>query len=104
MKLLIGYLYEGEYESLLPNEEHVANTTNCATSQLQVVRTETWNDDFGVSYTYEFPHTCTSPHNYCDGEVLCRITSVTLIVDLIVRTSSATNVLAHQSTEQLISS
>jgi hypothetical protein len=69
---LVQYLYEGEYEPLLPDGE-TSLALSSTGAKTQTSRPE--YDPNGLSYTYEFPHGCTylyqnkvCPHHTCNGK------------------------------------
>ncbi|RYO70402.1 hypothetical protein AA0113_g3234 [Alternaria arborescens] len=75
VKLLIQYLYEGEYEPLLPDgEASLAPSSTKARTQTSRPK----HDLDGLPYNYSFPHTChgldgdcefprVCPHHTCNG-------------------------------------
>ncbi|CAN9419816.1 unnamed protein product [Alternaria alternata] len=54
IKLLIQYLYEGEYEPLLPDDE-----SREALLAARIGRPK--HDPHGRAYSYQFPHSCSQP-------------------------------------------
>jgi hypothetical protein len=67
VKLLIQYLYEGEYEPLLPDSE-----SSVALSPVKIGALRPIRSSGGFIYSYDFPHTCSGnaqsyicPHHTC---------------------------------------
>ncbi|KAH4006823.1 hypothetical protein HBH70_201060 [Parastagonospora nodorum] len=70
IKLLIQYLYEGEYEPRLSDASPIATAPRGDMSHREVVRTDTYNSNYGRNYTYSFPHTC-DPTGGCSKLCIC---------------------------------
>ncbi|CAN9451290.1 unnamed protein product [Alternaria alternata] len=64
VKLLIQYLYGGEYEPLLPDDE-----SREALLAAKIGRPK--NDFQGRVYNYELPHSCSHPGRGCTRSVVC---------------------------------
>ena len=66
VKILVQYLYEGEYEPILPSADALTLTVAVPTpvkrGKLSSRRQE---------YSYSFPHTCYDRGDYCSNERLC---------------------------------
>ncbi|KAF1915942.1 hypothetical protein BDU57DRAFT_515747 [Ampelomyces quisqualis] len=73
VNLLMQYLYEGEYEPLLPDKALAAKVSYNKTAQLEIIKTASY-DTYGNTYTYDFPHAChSSPTKKwrCIAKFLC---------------------------------
>ncbi|KAI4659343.1 uncharacterized protein J4E78_005770 [Alternaria triticimaculans] len=65
VKLLIQYLYEGEYEPLLLDGE-----SSLAPASAKVNDTRPKHNHNGLAYSYDFPHTCDT-NNICSSSFVC---------------------------------
>jgi hypothetical protein len=70
VKLLIQYLYEGEYEPHVPNETTIFSDT-MEFSGFQRIKSDSRSKRYGQEYTYEFSHTCTHFNDYCSRCLVC---------------------------------
>ncbi|KAI4710214.1 hypothetical protein J4E89_004665 [Alternaria sp. Ai002NY15] len=66
VKLLVQYLYEGEYEPLLPDGE-----SSLALSSVDLKKSRPKHDLNGTPYNYNFPHSCTGRNSYCYQPHVC---------------------------------
>jgi hypothetical protein len=81
VKLLIQYLYEGEYEPLLPDSE-----SSIALSPVKIGAPRPIRTPGGDVYSYDFPHTCSGrarcsrpsicPHHTCINGFCCHSSSM----------------------------
>ena len=65
MKLLIQYLYEGEYEPVLP-----LTTTSVSAAYYTPVKRGKLSSN-KPNYSLSFPHTCHRRNEYCDQSLVC---------------------------------
>ncbi|KAH3919350.1 hypothetical protein HBI56_025590 [Parastagonospora nodorum] len=70
IKLLIQYLYEGEYEPRLSDASPIATAPRGDMSHREVVRTDNYNTGYDRKYAYSFPHTCDS-NGHCTKLCIC---------------------------------
>jgi hypothetical protein len=85
VKLLVEYLYEGEYEPRLNDSPTSEITTETDMSRLVIVKTDLHNTTYNRDYTYKFPHSCRHdpwsgslcgvncicPHHVCNEACRC---------------------------------
>ncbi|KAI4945147.1 hypothetical protein J4E91_008124 [Alternaria rosae] len=66
VKLLVQYLYEGEYEPLLPDCE-----SSLALTPVKVDESRPKHAPSGRAYSYDFPHNCNKQNGPCDSIQVC---------------------------------
>jgi hypothetical protein len=68
IKLLIQYLYESEYEPLLPEND---SSTTATSASIVHEGSRPKQDLNGNRYSYEFPHTCNLFNGLCAKRLIC---------------------------------